>query len=162
MPKNLSKFTLLFVSSGDLNSGKRIDSSDSLFSEEMLDFNGRSILSNNFLNGEMCKCELHLELETFSNSSDHVSNLSADSSENSSLLSGSLPDGQLNVLVSWLLDVDGGILESSLDSAEGSLDDNDSGLCGDGDSIRNRDIDFGNKMSHFCSLRFSLSLSYCN
>jgi len=109
----------------------------------------------------MCKCELHLELETFSNSSDHVSNLSADSSENGSLLSCSLPDGQLNVLVSWLLDVDGGILESSLDSAEGSLNNNDSGFCGDGDAIRNGDVDFGNKMSHLCSLRFYI-YSYCN
>jgi len=132
------EFILKFFLSGDLDTFGDGDLSDDLFTQEVSDFEGSSVVGDQRVNGEMGICESHLVSETLSNTVDHVLDVGSDGGDTGLLLSLGHPDLESELAVALtvtLRDGERNVLESLGDGTSLSLNSDASGLEADFDSF---------------------------
>ena len=146
------EFIFHFFSSGDLNTGKHVDLSDDLFTQEVLDFEGCIVVGDEGVDGEMGIGESHLESVTFSDTVDHVSDLRSDGGNAGLLLSLGHPELELQLsntlFVFSLGNGERNVLERSSDGSSGTLNGDFSGLEINIDSSGDDEFFFGKNVFH--------------
>ena len=109
-----------------LDTLKKLDLTDPLFSEEVANFN--SVTGEGNIDGEMRVDETHLVQEPLGDTHHHVINVGAHRAHTSELLTVGEPQVNTNVLLSNLSEVHVNVLEVTGQCAAGSSDLNKSGV----------------------------------
>jgi len=116
------EFVLLFWGDRDFDAWQHLDFSVDLFSEEVSDFDSVAVFFNNHVDWEMRVNGSHFVSETGGDSSGHVVDVRADSSESSFLFHGGPPFGDSESLWSGLFEFDFQVAEVSFESTSWSTD----------------------------------------
>ena len=110
------EFVLLFWGDRDFDAWQHLDFSVDLFSEEISDLDSVAIFFNNHVDWEMRVNGSHFVSETGGDSSGHVVDVRADSSESSFLFHGGPPFGDSESLWSGLFEFDFQVAEVSFEN----------------------------------------------
>lgn len=111
------------------------DLSDSLLSEEVSDLDNGTVLDEVDVDGEMGVDVSHLVLETLGDTNDHVVDEGLDSSQGSDVLSVTVEDGDLDLLIGDLLEGNVDVVEVLLEGTSGAGDGDSSGSDVNGDTL---------------------------
>lgn len=142
---------LILLVGGDLGGAALEDGdlSDVLLSEEVSDLDNSAVLDEVDVDGEMGVDVSHLVLVTLGDTGDHVVDQGLDGSEGSNVLSGTVEDGDLDLLIGDLLEGNVDVAKVLLEGTSGAGNGDVSGLDLDGDAGRDIEENVGLDELHF-------------
>lgn len=128
---------LILLVGRDLSAAALVDGdfSDSLLTEEVSDLNDGTVLNEVDVDGEMGVDVSHLVLVTSGDTGDHVVDEGLDGSQSSDVLSVTIEDGDLDLVIGDLLEGNVDVRQVLLEGTSGAGDGDSSGLDVNGDTL---------------------------
>jgi hypothetical protein len=133
---------LILLGSRDLNIDtlQHLDTESDLLSQEVTDLNFLTIIVNNNVDGKMGIYVAHLVLETLGDTSDHVVDDGADSTDASNVLAVAVVDNELELLLTNGLDLHVKVTEVLGELTSRPLDSDNARLDGDINVLGNDEL----------------------
>jgi hypothetical protein len=112
-----------------------LDTEDNLLTQEVTDFHILTVVVDDTVDGEMRIDVTHLVLETLGDTSDHVVDKRADSTDTGNVLATTMVDNKLELVLTSKLDFNVQVTEVLVQSTTGTSHSDITGLDGDLDTL---------------------------